>query len=87
MEIRTDLRESTRCNYASIYAKHIQPVLGGKTIDQVCATDIQRLYSQMIYQSNVKPSTAKKARSIPYQMFENAVLNRLLRTNPGAHAF
>ncbi len=87
MEIRTDLRESTRCNYASIYAKHIQPVLGGKTIDQVCATDIQRLYSQMIYQSNVKPSTAQKARSIPYQMFENAVLNRLLRTNPGAHAF
>ena len=87
MELRRDLRESTRCCYLAIYTKHVKDVLGSKPIDKVRATDIQSLYNQMVYQTKVKPSTAQKAHSILYQMFENAVLDHLLRTNPASHAF
>lgn len=38
MDIRKDLRESSRCCYNGIYRKHIKPVLGDRPIGQVKPT-------------------------------------------------
>lgn len=48
MNIRIDLRESTRCCYSNLYQKHISPVIGIWQIDKVKSTDIQKLYTSSI---------------------------------------
>lgn len=87
MNLRRDLKESSRCGYKNIYRKHIKPVLGELPIDKVKPTMIQKLYQDMVNVSGVHPTTAQKAHSIIYQMFDNAVMDNLLRTNPASNAF
>lgn len=87
MDIRKDLKESTRCCYGDIYRKHIKPVIGDKTINRVKPTEIQKLYQSMVSDAGVNPTTAQKAHSIIYQMFENAVMDNVIRTNPASNAF
>lgn len=87
MDLRKDLKESTRCCYGDLYRKHVKPVLGGKPIGQVKPTEIQKLYQTMIAEGGVKPTTAQKAHSVVYQMFENAVMDKILRDNPASNAF
>ena len=87
MDIRKDLRESSRCCYNNIYKKQIKPVLGNRTINSVKPTEIQKLYQIMVSENGVSPTTAQKAHSIIYQIFENAVMDNTIRTNPASNAF
>ena len=68
MDIRKDLRESSRCCYNDIYRKHIKPVIGYRPVGKVKPTD-------------------QKAHSIIYQLFENAVMDNVIRVNPASNAF
>lgn len=87
MDIRKDLRESTRCCYNDIYRKHIKPAIGDKYVSKVKPTDIQKLYRTMVVDGGVNPTTAQKAHSVVYQIFENAVLDNMIRKNPASNAF
>ena len=87
MDIRKDLKESTRCCYGDIYSKHIKPVIGGRPISKIKPTEIQKLYQTMVSDGGVNPTTAQKAHSIIYQIFENAVMDNIIRTNPASNAF
>lgn len=87
MDIRKDLKESTRCCYNDIYNKHIKPVIGGKSIGKIKPTEIQKLYQTMVSEGRVNPTTAQKAHSIIYQIFENAVMDNIIRINPASNAF
>lgn len=87
MDIRRDLKESTRCCYNDIYNKHIKPVIGGKPIGKIKPTEIQKLYQLMVTDGGVNPTTAQKAHSIIYQIFENAVMDNIIRLNPASNAF
>lgn len=87
MDIRKDLKESTRCCYSDLYKKHIRPALGSKPIGRVRPTDIQKLYQTMVADTGVSPTTAQKTHSIIYQLFENAVEDSIIRTNPASKAF
>lgn len=87
MDIRKDLKESTRCCYNDIYGKHIKPVIGGKPIGKIKPTEIQKLYQTMVSDSGVNPTTAQKAHSIIYQIFENAAMDNIIRINPASNAF
>ena len=87
MDIRKDLRESSRFCYNDIYRKHIKPVIGYRPIGKVKPTEIQKLYQIMVSESGVNPTTAQKAHSIIYQLFENAVMDNVIRMNPASNAF
>ena len=87
MDIRRDLKESTRCCYNDIYTKHIKPIIGAKPITKIKPTEIQKLYQFMVSECGVSSSTAQKAHSIIYQILENAVMDGLLRINPASSAF
>ncbi len=87
MELRTDLKENTRCNYICLYNKHIQETLGYKKLQTVKFTDIQKLYIRMIQEEGLKTSTVQSVHTIIYQMFDSAVMDRILRANPAANAF
>lgn len=82
MSIRTDLRETTRCNYTCLYESYVKDQLGWKSIQNIRYTDIQKLYMNMIQEQHLKASTVQSVHSILYQMFESAVMDNLVRTNP-----
>lgn len=87
MDIRKDLKETTRRCYNDIYRVHIKPEIGHKPVGKIKPTDIQRLYQKMVNESGVNPTTAQKAHSIIYQVFENAVMDNIIRVNPASNAF
>lgn len=82
LDLRTDLREATRCNYSGLYKKHAQAIIGHRSIRSIKSTEIQALYTKMITETKVKISTVQKLHVILYGMFELAVMDDLLRYNP-----
>ncbi len=86
MELRTDLKETTRCNYIGLYETHVRDVIGHRKLQVVKPTDIQKLYTNMIQEQNLKKSTVQSVHSIIYQMFDIAVMDRIVRANPAANA-
>lgn len=87
MEIRADLKETTRGTYIELYKKHVSPVLGKRTLDNIRYSDIQRLYTSLCAASAIRPSTVQKINSILIQTFAIAVMDNLIRSNPAEHAF
>lgn len=85
MELRSDLKESTRCNYICLYNKHIRDTIGHKKLKSVKFTDIQKLYVDMVQEQGLKISTVQSVHSIVYQMFDSAVMDNVIRTNPTAN--
>lgn len=85
MRLRTDLKETTRCNYIQLYDIHIRPNLGSKKLKSVKFSDIQQLYITMMQERRLKASTVQSVHSILYQMFDTAVMDNVIRTNPCAN--
>lgn len=87
LEIRKDLKESTRCCYIDIYNKHVKPVIGSKPVGKIKSTELQKLYQSMVCDKGLSAATAQKAHSILFQILENAVMDNIIRINPSASAF
>lgn len=86
MKARIDLKETTRCNYRAVYDKHIRDALGRKKIKTIKNSDIKNLYTSLSQDANLKASTISKVHCILYQMFDGAVMDNVIRTNPAANA-
>lgn len=82
MEMRQDLKPTSRNNYRCLYRIHIQDVIGHKTLRNVRYSAIQTLYVDMLQNNNLKYSTVEKINAILYQMFEIAVKDNIIRLNP-----
>lgn len=85
MGLRTDLKETTRCNYICLYDKHIRERIGDRKLKSVKFTDIQKLYVDMVQEQNLKISTVQSVHSILFQMFDNALMDNIIRANPTAN--
>lgn len=84
MDLRLDLKETTRCNYLTLYNKHVRGRIGDKPISSIRHTDIQRMYVEMYKTCGLSVATIQSVHSILYQLFNNAVLDGLIRANPSA---
>lgn len=84
INLRTDLRTTTRCDYICLYNKHVKDVLGKTKIKNVKFSDIQKLYIGMVQDKHLKASTVQSVHSFIYQMFNSAVLDNIIRTNPAS---
>lgn len=87
MDMRVDLKETTRCTYIGLYEKHVSGVIGHRTLRSVRSSDVQKMYTEMICKVGLKPGTVEKINSFMYQMFESAVMDNFIRTNPAWNAF
>lgn len=85
MDLRTDLRETTRCNYICLYDSYVKEQIGWKILKNVRYTDIQKLYMNMVQELHLKASTVQSVHSILYQMFESAVMDNIIRVNPSSN--
>lgn len=86
INLRTDLRTTTRCDYICLYNKHVKNVIGKTKIKNVKFSDIQKLYMCMVQDENLKASTVQSVHSFIYQIFNSAVLDNIIRTNPASGA-
>ncbi len=87
MEIRVDLRGMTRKCYRDLFTSHVYPTMGNRPIGKVKPSDIQKMYQEAVTDRGITPSTVQKVHSVVYQVFEIAVVDNLMRSNPSANAF
>lgn len=79
---RRDLKETSRCNYICLYNNHIKEKLGGRRIGAVKHSDIQRYYIDLLGEQGYSYNTAQLIQAILCQLFDIAVMDNIIRTNP-----
>lgn len=87
LQVRMDLRGTTRKCYRDLYNTHVGSVIGHRAIGNVKPSDIQKMYQKAVAETGVNPSTVQKVHSVVYQIFEIAVVDNIIRTNPASNAF
>lgn len=82
MGTKTELRESTRCNYLAVWKNAIQEsVLGNMKISQIKRIHIQSFYAGLIKQG-LSENTIKLYHSLIHPTLELAVDSDIIRKNP-----
>lgn len=82
MEARTDLKESTRCNYLCLYQTHVKGSVGKYAIGTIRYTDLWKFYLGLIQGKKLKISTVRAINTIIWQCLDFAVKDSKLRKNP-----
>lgn len=82
MALRTELKESTRCNYACLYNTHIRDGFGKRKISAVKHSDVYKLYMGLSTDSGLKVSSIQAINALLWQMFEYAAKDDSIRKNP-----
>lgn len=83
---RKDLKETSRCSYIWLYNSLIKAVLGSRRIGTVKYSDIQRFYIDLLKEQEYSYHTVQLIQAILYQLFEIAVMDNIIRTNPADKA-
>lgn len=86
MEVRTELKESTRVNYAMLYNKHIRDGFGKKKISNIKYSDVYKFYLELNSEAGLRVSSIQKINAILWQLFEAATRDNLIRRNPSEGA-
>lgn len=86
MDLRTELRESTRCNYFTLYNSHVRNGFGRKKIAVVKYSDVYKFYMDLCSIYGLKLSSVKSINSIVWQLFDIAERDSLIRKNPAQGA-
>lgn len=86
LAIRTDLKETTRCGYISLYDKHVRNDFGRRRLSRVRYSDVYKLYMSLNKDSGLKVSSIQSINAILWQVFEIAVRDSLIRINPTGSA-
>lgn len=86
MDMREDLKMSTRCNYIVLYDKHVRDSLGRRAVGDVKHSDVYRLYLGMSKIDGLKISTIQSVNNVLWQILEMAVKDEIIRNNPATGA-
>lgn len=87
MEVRVDLRTTTKVNYNFVFDSLIAPVLGQKTVASLRHNAIEKFYISLAKERGYAEGTILKVHNILIQICERAVNDNILRNNPAAGAF
>ena len=82
MDTKTDLRESTRCNYVAVWNNALtDSVLGNMKISQIKQLHIRSFYSELV-KKGLSANTVKLYHNLIYPALELAVDSDIIRKNP-----
>lgn len=87
LQLRMDLRGTTMKCYRDLYNLHVDAAIGSGAVGNVKPSDIQKMYQTAVAKHGANPSTVQKVHSALYQIFEIAVVDNIIRTNPASNAF
>ena len=72
-------------NFIYMYEMFVMPTFGKKKLVQVKKSDVRRFYNQLIDDKVLKPSTVDVIHNIVHQVFQIAVDDDMIRSNPAAN--
>lgn len=82
METKQELKENTWVSFKEDYQRYFQPGLGDFPIESINYTMIKRHYITIIQNHHLALNTMRKINNILHQVFESAIKDDLVRTNP-----
>lgn len=86
LDIRKDLKPNTRVCYINMYEKHVQNVIGNRSVADVRKSDISKLYSGLVADGVLSGASVEKLHCAVYQLFEICVEDKIIAENPSANA-
>lgn len=87
MDIRQDLKKTTRKNYMVVYDAMIKPNIGTRLLKSIRHSDLQKLYMKLATEDKYAKGSIMSAHNILLLIFEQAVLDHKIRYNPAKKAF
>lgn len=87
MDIRQDLKPTTRKNYKQIYDAMIRDYIGKRILKAVRHSDLQKLYTKLAVEDKYSKSSILSAHNILLQLFNQALYDHKIRHNPATKAF
>lgn len=82
MELKCELKVSTRTNYQYMYDRYVRETLGDKSITSFRYSDIRTFYNSLLREHSFRPSTMETIHSLLHPVFTLAIRDNLIRTNP-----
>ena len=86
VELRQDLKSTTRMVYNHAYEKHVRPRLGKMRIADIKYSHIKKLYNDIIADSGLKPASLVAIDSIIRAIFLVAIRDNYVKSNPAEGA-
>ena len=77
-----ELKQSTRTNYLYMYRKYVSEEIGKRRVADIKYSDIRKYYYSLINERNFKPNSMEIINTIIHPIFEMAVRDGYIRTNP-----
>ena len=82
VEVKRGVKANTMQNYKYSYEKFIRDGFGDKKIAFVKKTDVKRFYNTLVEDRGLQISTIDGVHNVLHQLFDLAVDDRYIRTNP-----
>ena len=82
IDVKRELKESTRSNYIYMYDNYIRHSLGRKNITTIKYTDVKKFYTYLIHEREFKPNSVENINSVLHPVFTAAVRDGYIRNNP-----
>lgn len=84
METKIELKPSTRTNYKYMFNKYVRNDFGERAISSIKFSDVKKFYIHLIHNCGFKPNSMEIINTILHPVFNIAVRDGLIRTNPAS---
>lgn len=84
IDMKYELKQSTRTNYKYMYKKYVSEELGVKNLSSIKYSDIKKFYVSLINERGFKPASMEIINTILHPVFSMAVRDGYIRVNPSA---
>lgn len=82
IELKKELKESTRTNYIYMYDNYVRSDFGKKNITTIKYSDVKKFYISLIQERGFKPNSMEIINTILHPVFTSAVRDGYIRNNP-----
>ena len=84
-ELKRGLKDNTFSNYIYMYNTFVRDTFGYKRISELKKSDVKRFYNTLIEDRGLKPNTLDNVHTVLHQVFEMAVDDDYIRSNPSSN--
>ena len=81
-QMKRGVKDSTMKNYIYMYDMFVKPTFGKKKLTQVKKSDVRRFYNRLVDDKVLKISTLDSIHNVLHQVFDVAVDDEMIRSNP-----
>ena len=81
-QLKKGIKDSTFKNYIYMYETFVRATFGRKRLVDVKKSDVKRFYNRLVDDRGLKISTVDNVHNVLYQVFQIAVEDNMIRSNP-----